>query len=589
MCVVPEIGVVHIVITEISLTTMAGRVACFFSSSACRFAFLVFVLVVSAVGADDECVGGVCPVPSHFAGAGPPDAPEFEVRDVASDDSARGTKAAAADQPESAKDAKADVTSPDSPTGPSGEAAPVEDSADEEDEELSLGVETETMSMDEFKSMQKESAEGAGAQAAKEPAADPAAADPAAADPAAADPAAADPAAADPAAADPAEVAPAAEAAVTADNAAAEADAGAPYGDSATTEDGAVATKSKLGQSKLAQSKMAGAAASAETKSTTPVPRADKGEGAAGAAEASAPSDGAEGGATKVETAGETPFDLMTEISLMRVMAQMGATSTMMDLLYNVTFHLADVDADGKLSAAEGRAFAEEHLQEKSPLAQVLGLSGGHLPLHEPAAIDRAIDTLQKQCDADADGLVDREEATRCSDYVYGLLYEANRKRLESAQQQQQAQAPSGGTPAPSAAAGRSGAAAAGAAAASGGASGGQAPNLNEWFQSMAGGAGGAGGMAKRSKPNPVQAEFDRRLQMVQRVLLEHWNNPNMNTLIGTIGIAAMMLRELLAADLFQLRHKLRGLVGSNVPEFNTRLLHVGLVSLVVAAVAKLE
>ena len=104
-----------------------------------------------------------------------------------------------------------------------------------------------------------------------------------------------------------------------------------------------------------------------------------------------------------------------------------------------------------------------------------------------------------------------------------------------------------------------------------------------------AGGAGGSPGAAARRKPSPIQAAIDRRLQMVQRVLLEHWRNPNMNTLMGGLGLAALVLRELLAIDLFELRRKLRGLVGSNVDEFNTRLMHVGLLSIIVAAVAKID
>jgi len=119
------------------------------------------------------------------------------------------------------------------------------------------------------------------------------------------------------------------------------------------------------------------------------------------------------------------------------------------------------------------------------------------------------------------------------------------------------------------------------------------ASSLNDWFQSMAaggaGGAGGGAGAAARRKPSPIQAAIDRRLQMVQRVLLEHWRNPNMNTLMGGLGLAALVLRELLAIDLFELRRKLRGLVGSNVDEFNTRLMHVGLLSIIVAAVAKID
>ena len=433
------------------------------------WASLLFLLIARAASADDECVGGSCPVPSHFASAAPPEAPEFDVHEL-SDDGAWSKVDAGADAEE------------------------------EEEGELDLGTETETMSMEDFKKMTAKSA----AVAEQEPAAD------------------------------------AGESASDAAAPAAAADAGESYGGSATTaaapEAGAEegAAKSKQAQSKLAQSKVGRIT--------------EDQDGAQAAAVEEAPQ------AAAVE---EVPFDLLTEISLMRVMAQMGATAQMMEILVNVTFALGDTDRDGQLSPAEGGAFAKAHLHETSPLAVVLGLSGGHLPLADEAATARAIESIRAKCDTDANGQLDRKEAAACAEWVYGLLVDANEKRLEHALKQQ------------------------------------QASSLNDWFQSMAaGGAGGAGGSpgaAARRKPSPIQAAIDRRLQMVQRVLLEHWRNPNMNTLMGGLGLAALVLRELLAIDLFELRRKLRGLVGSNVDEFNTRLMHVGLLSIIVAAVAKID
>ena len=466
------------------------------------WASLLFLLIARAASADDECVGGSCPVPSHFASAAPPEAPEFDVHEL-SDDGAWSKVDAGADAEE------------------------------EEEGELDLGTETETMSMEDFKKMTAKSA----AVAEQEPAAD------------------------------------AGESASDAAAPAAAADAGESYGGSATTaaapETGAEegAAKSKLAQSKLAQSKLA--------QST---------EEPAGA----------------LAAVDEAPFDLLTEISLMRVMAQMGATTQMMEILVNATFALGDTDKDGQLSPAEGGAFAKAHLQETSPLAVVLGLSGGHLPLADEAATARAIESIRAKCDTDANGLVDRTEAVACAEWVYGLLVDANEKRLQHALKQQQAQQQAGGG------AKAAGAGAGAAKSAAGGGAGGAAPaakqqqqqqqqasSLNDWFQSMAaggaGGAGGGAGAAARRKPSPIQAAIDRRLQMVQRVLLEHWRNPNMNTLMGGLGLAALVLRELLAIDLFELRRKLRGLVGSNVDEFNTRLMHVGILSIIVAAVAKID
>jgi hypothetical protein len=474
-------------------------------------ASFLFLLIARAASADDECAGGSCPVPSHFASAAPPEAPEFDVHEL-SDDGAWSKVAT-----EHSVNAGADAEE------------------EEEEGELDLGTETETMSMEDFKKMATKSA----AAAEKEPSADAGKSASGAAAPA-------------PAAA---------------------ADAGESYGGSATTaaapgtgaEEGAA--KSKLAQSKLAQSKVG--------------PSTEEPAGALAAVD-------------------EAPFDLLTEISLMRVMAQMGATTQMMEILVNATFALGDTDRDGQLSPAEGGAFAKAHLQETSPLAVVLGLSGGHLPLADEAATARAIESIRAKCDTDANGLVDRTEAVACAEWVYGLLVDANEKRLQHALKQQQAQQQAGGG------AKAAGAGAGAAKAAAGGGAGGAAPaakqqqqqqqqasSLNDWFQSMAaggaGGAGGGAGAAARRKPSPIQAAIDRRLQMVQRVLLEHWRNPNMNTLMGGLGLAALVLRELLAIDLFELRRKLRGLVGSNVDEFNTRLMHVGLLSILVAAVAKID
>ena len=65
---------------------------------------------------------------------------------------------------------------------------------------------------------------------------------------------------------------------------------------------------------------------------------------------------------------------------------------------------------------------------------------------------------------------------------------------------------------------------------------------------------------------------------------MRNLQNPNTNTALGALGIAAFLLREGLSMNAFGLRESLRGMVGSNVAEFNTRLLHVALLSCVVAA-----
>ena len=107
----------------------------------------------------------------------------------------------------------------------------------------------------------------------------------------------------------------------------------------------------------------------------------------------------------------EPPFDLETDLSLMRVMAQMGSPMTMMQILVNMTYHLGDNNPkDDELSKSEAEAFAAEHIVKKdAPIAATLGLSGGHLPLDSAAAVSRAIELVIQKCDTDGDGMVHRD------------------------------------------------------------------------------------------------------------------------------------------------------------------------------------
>jgi len=57
----------------------------------------------------------------------------------------------------------------------------------------------------------------------------------------------------------------------------------------------------------------------------------------------------------------------------------------------------------------------------------------------------------------------------------------------------------------------------------------------------------------------------------------------------GVFGISALLLRELLQINLFDIRHQLRGFVGTDVGEFNTRLLHVAMLTGVAAAFARFD
>ena len=77
----------------------------------------------------------------------------------------------------------------------------------------------------------------------------------------------------------------------------------------------------------------------------------------------------------------------------------------------------------------------------------------------------------------------------------------------------------------------------------------------------------------------PLYAELGRLLVAFQKQLLRNFRNPTINTALGAFAAASMVLRELLAANLFGLRDAMREMVGSNVQEFNTRLLTLGVVA----------
>ena len=68
-----------------------------------------------------------------------------------------------------------------------------------------------------------------------------------------------------------------------------------------------------------------------------------------------------------------------------------------------------------------------------------------------------------------------------------------------------------------------------------------------------------------------------------------HLKNPNTNTALAVFGGASLVFRELLGANAFGLREASRGLIGSNVADFNSRLLHVALGSCALAAFCTFE
>ena len=188
-----------------------------------------------------------------------------------------------------------------------------------------------------------------------------------------------------------------------------------------------VPASSKIGLSKVAAAAATGPSDEAVADAATEAPA--KAAAMEPQAATRAPSAAAE----------EDVFDLDTEISLMRVMAQMGSTTTMMDILVNATFKLADRDRDDRISRQEAAAFAREHiLPEEAKLGAALGVRGGHMPALTEAHASGAIDRVFGACDADSDGHVDRPEAMACRQPVYGMLVEANQRLAEYELKKQQ-------------------------------------------------------------------------------------------------------------------------------------------------------
>ena len=327
---------------------------------------------------------------------------------------------------------------------------------------------------------------------------------------------------------------------------------------------------SKLGASKvLSSAKVAAAAADGSEATAKPATTA----------------------AAQVEDEAEEPFDLDTELGLMKVTAQMGSVGTMMDILTNVTFKLGDTDRDDHISKPEARAFADSHLApEGCKLGVALGLHGGHVDIASDAALDSGVEAVFGACDtAPADGRVSRSEAKACKLLVHDMIVEVNRKRLEAALKERERRG---------AAAGGDGGAAGGGGGGGGGANDRQQEALRRWMEQQqatkassgsSGGGGsreasvGGGGGRPAPSANPIQAELVRQLKAVERVLLRNYRNPTLNTLVGAVGVASLLLREALSFNLLNIREALRGMVGSNVDEFNGRLLTLSLIACVLA------
>ena len=70
------------------------------------------------------------------------------------------------------------------------------------------------------------------------------------------------------------------------------------------------------------------------------------------------------------------------------------------------------------------------------------------------------------------------------------------------------------------------------------------------------------------------------------------WRNvqdPNFNTFLAALGVAAAVLQQVLTFNVLDARKHLRGLVGGNLPDFTNRLQNVALGLFAVAAFARFE
>ena len=374
-----------------------------------------------------------------------------------------------------------------------------------------------------------------------------------------------------------------------------------------------------------AQAAAAKAAKAEEPKTEAPAAAAAETAAATPAATEAAPSVAS----TQASEEEEAPFDLDTELGLVRVMAQMGAVGTMMDVLVNATFKLGDANKDAKLTRDECKAFIANHIApEDSKLGAALGLRGGHIAVDDAAAVDKVLDGIYSNCDSNKDGVIDHSEARMdvCKNYLHEQLKAVNQLRMKKMMEEREAAAGAaggGGGPAEdtagmqerlqefvrrqqqqqqaAAAAGAGGAqqqaaaaqgkfdwrtgegAPGGGAAAAGGGGGGGGGSMAEKFFSGLSNSGGGGAAGSGAAANPLQREIDRRIKSVQQMIVRNIQDPNVNTMLGGLGLVAFILRELLSANLFNMREVARPMVGSNIADFNQRLLHVALLSSFVA------
>lgn len=277
---------------------------------------------------------------------------------------------------------------------------------------------------------------------------------------------------------------------------------------------------------------------------------------------------------TRAEAAAAAPAaeytkeKLMSDLGTVQMMGEMGLANQMMEVLTRITFGLADEDRDGQISRPEATAFATTHLRDGQPLVATLGIRGGALRLDDAAAVEQVVGAAFAACDANADNLVNSSEAraTPCRKHMYELLVSA---------------------PQPAAAKPAAAAPAQPAAQPAGGAAAGAKDAWSDMFKNL--GEKGAADRGGMSKPHPLFAQFERRLKRAQATLMRNLHDPNFNTFLAGLGVCAMLLQQALSFDIMNLRFRLRGLVGADVPDFLNRLQNVGLMLMAAGAMARFE
>jgi len=252
-----------------------------------------------------------------------------------------------------------------------------------------------------------------------------------------------------------------------------------------------------------------------------------------------------------------TEEDLLTDLSVVQVTAQLGFVGSMLEALLNATYGLADTNFDGSICVTEAKAFAVEHLKDGTPLAETLGLRGGMLSLNDEAKVSSVVAQIFSKCDTNEDGHISRDEATKCRRYLYELFATIPPPSPPPLEQ-------------PPNAAGRDGVA-------------------SGWDELMASLSRGPSTKARHQRSAvsllaPLLTPLRRRSARLAQRIARNVCKPNFNTFLGAIGLGSLLLREALVLDVLALQERFKGLIGGQLHEFLKRLLLVSIAAMLAAA-----